>query len=344
MAEINPPTSSRRDALQQLVGSAALLGAGTALLPERLSAITSAQAAVGVGPGPRSGLFWSTGASISDYRGFTTYRGRSLDTITCWCPHDTWTDIVSLKGGFVTARKSGSRVSCAIGMLPKSHDGKKYPGNWKLAASGAYDGYYTQYAQKLASFKLSNVICRIGWEINGSSRPWFCGTDGAAFIATWQRITSILRQYNPTVMIEWCNIKKGAQNANIMNFYPGDAYVDVFGVNYYDGWPPLDTQSAWDSQYYATYKGGPWGIGAWAAEARRRGKLLACSEWGINSGRYGCKDNPLYIENMYQFFVNNKDILAYENYFNQKGFHQLTPADLNPLSSAKYKQLWGSTI
>lgn len=344
MAEINPPSCSRRNALRRALGGAALLGGGAALLPEQLSPITPARAALGAGPGPRSGLYWSTGASITNYKGFTTYRGRSLDTITCWCPHNTWTEITSLKGGFVTAKRSGSRVSCAIAMLPKSHDGKKYPANWKLAAGGSYDEYYRQYARGVAASGLTDVICRIGWETNGGSRPWFCGTDGPAFVATWQRIAAILRSENPTILTEWCNIKKGAQKTSIMDYYPGDEYVDVFGVNYYDGYPPLETQAVWDKQYYAEYKGGPWGIGAWAQEARERGKLFACSEWGINSGRYNCKDNPFYIESMNQFFITNSDILAYENYFNQKGFHQLTPNDLNPMSSAKYKQLWGYVI
>lgn len=338
MANVNSPTYARRSVLQQLAGGAALMGTGAGLLPEQLSPVTPAQA---IGTGVRSGLVWNTGASITNYKAFTSYRGRPLDTITCWCPHNTWDEIVSLKGGFVTARQSGARVSCAIGMLPKSHDGKKYPGNWKLAAAGSYDGYYEQYAKKLAATGLTDVICRIGWETNGASRPWFCGTDGAAFIATWQRIAIILRQYNPTILTEWCNIKKGAQKTSIMDFYPGDAYVDIFGVNYYDGWPSLDSQAVWDSQYYSTYKTGPWGIGAWAQEARSRGKLFASSEWGINAGRYNCRDNPLYIENMHQFFVDNMDILAYENYFNQKYYHQLTPSDRNPMSSAKYKELWG---
>ena len=161
-------------------------------------------------------------------------------------------------------------------------------------------------------------------------------------LASSTNIATILREADPTIRTEWCNIKKGGQPGSIMNYYPGDDYVDIFGVNYYDGWPPLSTQAIWDSQYYADYKGGPWGIGAWAAEARRRGKKIACSEWGINAGRYDCADNPLYIENMHQFFSANADILAYENYFNQKGYHQLTPNDLNPRSSARYKQLWGA--
>lgn len=331
MSEPVRATSSRRDLLRSVVG-ASLLG-GMPL------AISTAEAATGV----RSGIAWQSGAGIGGYAAFASYRGRLLDTITCWCPSDTWTDVISFKGGFTTARKSRSRVSCAIVPLPKSHDGRLYPENWKLAASGTFDGYYAEFAMRLRDAGLTDVVCRIGWETNGSSRCYFCGTDGPAFVATWQRIATILRQYNPTIKTEWCNIKKGAQKSNIMNYYPGDAYVDIIGVNYYDGWPALSTQAIWDKQYYASYLGGPWGLGAWAAEARSRGKQLACSEWGVNAGRYGCVDNPLYIENMHNFFVANGDIMAYENYFNQKIYHTLTTINVNPLSSAKYKQLWGVT-
>ena len=58
-------------------------------------------------------------------------------------------------------------------------------------------------------------------------------------------------------------------------------------------------------------------------------------EWGVNNGRYTCTDNPLYIENMHEFFTTNVDIIAYENYFNQKRYHQLTPSDINPNSSKR---------
>ena len=338
MLERTTPAETRRGALRQMHGGTLAAGAGAALAQAGRPLVAPAEAAAGT----RSGLAWRSGASINNYADFTVYRGRALDTITCWCPHSNWTELTSLKGGFSTARNSGARVSCAIALLPKSHDGRANPDYWKLAANGSYDTNYRTYARKLAAAGLTKVICRIGWESNGRSRPYFCGVDGPAFIATWRRIATILREADPTIRTEWCNIKKGGQPGSIMNYYPGDDYVDIFGVNYYDGWPPLSTQAIWDSQYYADYKGGPWGIGAWAAEARRRGKKIACSEWGINAGRYDCADNPLYIENMHRFFGANADILAYENYFNQKGFHQLTPNDLNPRSSARYKQLWGA--
>jgi hypothetical protein len=272
-----------------------------------------------------------------------SYRGRSIDTITTWCPHSTWADITGLKGGFSTARNSGARISVALPALPHSHSGLKNPQNWKLAANGSFDGYYAQFAKKLEASGRTNVICRAaGWECNDRSRPWYCGTDPGAFKATFARIARIVRQYNPTVLIAWCNMKKGAHQGSIMDYYPGDGSVDMICVNYYDGWPALNTQAIWNSQYYREHQGGPWGIGAWIQEAKSRRKLFSCSEWGISVGvSAGATDNPLYIENMHETFTSNTSVLAYENYFNQKDQHALTPTNVNPKASAKYRQLWG---
>ena len=148
MADPNALTSSRRDLLHQMAGGAALVGAGAMLAP-------AAQAA-----GPRSGLLWSSGATINQWSAFATWRKRPLDIITCWVIHDTWADIAGIKGGFSTAKNSGARVSCAIPPSSPNHtDGNITPANWKNAASGLYDNYYQQYATKLATSGVTNVIC-----------------------------------------------------------------------------------------------------------------------------------------------------------------------------------------
>jgi hypothetical protein len=45
---------------------------------------------------------------------------------------------------------------------------------------------------------------------------------------------------------------------------------------------------------------------------------------------------------MHNFYTMNAAYIAYENYFNQKNSHVLTPSHINPKASAKYKQLWGA--
>ena len=327
--------ASRREILAGIAGMSVAAVGGIGAAP--------AQAAAALGPGLKSTKEWHSGCTINKYSEFGLYRGHPIDTITTWCPHNDWSEIMGLKGGFRTAKGSGARISLALAALPRSHSGLLYPENWKRAAKGDYDTYYRTFASNLKNSGVTNVICRVaGWECNGRTRPWYCGTDKEAFKATFRRMARIVREYNPTVLIEWCNLKKGAQPGSIMDYYPGDDVVDIIGVNYYDGWPALNTQAIWDAQYYADYKGGPWGIGAWIEEVKRHpGKLFSCSEWAISVGiSIGATDNALYIENMHQTFTDNAPFIAYENYFNQKPRHQLTPANVNPLSSAKYKQLW----
>ena len=106
----------------------------------------------------------------------------------------------------------------ALPALPQTHNGTQSPQNWKNAANGTYNGYYTEFARKLAATGKTNVIVRaVGWECNDRSRPWFCATDAGAFKATFAQIAAILREWNPTVLIEWNNIKKGVQKNSILN-------------------------------------------------------------------------------------------------------------------------------
>lgn len=320
---------SRREAV---LGIAA---AGTMALPKPAMA-----AAAAFGRGPRSGLGWHSGCSIGKYADFAAYRGRPLDTITCWCPLTNWSEVVSLKAGFSTAKSSGARISTAIAPLPSTHDGKKNPGNWKLAAGGSFDGYYEQYARNLAASGRTNVVVRVGWESNDPHYPYFAGTDPARFKATFARIAGILRKHNPTVLIEWSNVRDGRQTGSVETLYPGDQWVDIVGVNYYDGYPAMNSEAIWAAEYMATRLGGPKGIGAWLKFARDRRKKFAVSEWGVWRGRPGTIDNPFYIRKMYEFFQQCGADLAYENYFNQIEKHQLYPNNINPRASAEYKRLW----
>ena len=327
-------TASRRGFLAGLAGTSLTVASG-------IAAPDAQAAGAKFGPGPRSGLPWHSGCSLSSIGPFEKYRRRKADCYTIWCPHDTWADIVSLKGGFTIVRKLPGRISMAIAPLPSTNSAVVNPANWQLAAKGTFDGHYTQFAQKLAASGLTNVIVRIGWETN-RKYPWYAGADPENFKLTFRRIAAILRRYNPTVSTEWCNVKKGSQKASVLTQYPGDDVVDIISVDYYDGWPALNTEQIWNTQYNATYQGGPWGIGAWLNFAKSRGKKFACPEWGISIGESpGTMDNPLYIQKMFEFFSRNSAYIAYENYFNEKERHQLTPNHPNPKASAMYLKLWG---
>jgi hypothetical protein len=95
-------------------------------------------------------------------------------------------------------------------MLSASYDSNKSLNDMNQAASGAYDATYAQMAQAMANSVEPIVSCRIGWEMNGDWYPWSAYNGNAAnatpanYIATFQRIARIVRQYNPDTLIEWC--------------------------------------------------------------------------------------------------------------------------------------------
>ena len=229
---------SRRGFLTGLAGTGLMAVGG-------VSVTTPAQAAgAGFGNGPLSSLPWHSGCGLSKISAFEAYRGRKADTYTIWCPHRTWSDIVSLKGGFTVVKGMPGRLSMAIAPLPASHSAVANPGNWKLAAKGSFDGYYTQFSRKLADSGRKDCVVRIGWEINHTF-PWFGGSDPEGFKSTFKRIADILRKYNPTVSTEWTWIKKGKQSGSVLTLYPGDDAVDIVGVDYYDGYPANNTEAIW---------------------------------------------------------------------------------------------------
>lgn len=289
----------------------------------------------------RSGLPWKSGWSLSRLDEFEQWRGRSADTYTIWTRHETWSDIVNFdRGGFAAAKRQPGQISWGFAMLPSSHSAARNGGMWTSAARGAFDGFYTEVAEKLARSGVKDVIMRVGWEANHTF-PWFGGSNPAGFVDTFRRISDIMRRHNPTIQIEWNMLKKGKQPGSVIALYPGDSYVDIVGVDYYDNFPK-HTEAGWRQQFNATYNGGPWGVGAWLDFAKSRGKKLALPEWGLSlDAKAVDTDNPVFIENMYQFLSANSQHIAYENYFNQKAHHQIMPANLNPKASAAYLRNWG---
>jgi Glycosyl hydrolase family 26 len=328
-----PPT--RRDLLAGMAGTSITAMVGLAARPVEAGTPN-------FGRGPLSGMPWHSGCGLGGITDFERFRGRKADLYTIWGAYKTWGDVPNLSGGFSAVKNMPGRISLAIAMLPASQSGLKDGNNWTLAARGAFDQYYVQHARNLANSGRKNLVLRIGWETNHTF-PWFGGTNPQGFKDTFKRIADIQRKYNPTILTEWCNVKDGKQPGSVLTMYPGDDAVDIIGVDYYDNWPALNTVEIWNREHYATFRGGPKGIGAWMNFAKSRGKKLSCPEWGLSVGTSpGTKDNPVYIQQMHDFFARNSANFAYENYFNQKPQHQIMPSNLHPQAAAAYLRQWGA--
>ena len=150
------------------------------------------------------------------------------------------------------------------------------------------------------------------------------------------------------MLIEWPPRRETEAHLRLESMYPGDEFVDIVGVLYYDWWPAAPTEADWNRTIVQRDRnGGPKGLATWLDFAQQRGKPLSLPEWGIGKHReFDPFDNPLFIEKMYQFFSNNSRDIAYETYFNGTRHRIFSVTEgqrvVAPRSAATYRRLYST--
>lgn len=215
-------------------------------------------------------------------------------------------------------------------------------------AAGENDEYLRTIASGLVNIGAGDAILRLGWEMNGKAFPWSLGNvqhHVTAYRECFRRLVMVIRSVAPDILIEWTPRKGTHSGLYLDSMYPGDEFVDIIGLLYYDMWPDAPSEAEWQRGYMERGRdGGPKGLGTWLDYAQQRGKPLALAEWAIsyeNAERISF-DNPFFIEKMFQFFQENSEYIAYETYFNGAAhrIYTSTGTPANPLSSARYRELY----
>jgi mannan endo-1,4-beta-mannosidase len=121
---------------------------------------------------------------------------------------------------------------------------------------GDHDRLIESWARGLGRFG-SPVILNFAHEMNGNWYPWGIGVNGnqpGEFITAWRHVHDIFtRVGTPNVQWMWTpNEMFEGVPATIEEVYPGDEYVDWFGMNGFNWgaairWRNCDCQSAWRS-------------------------------------------------------------------------------------------------
>jgi beta-mannanase len=214
---------------------------------------------------------------------------------------------------------SGYTLSLGVPMIPT--DANNNPlGTLAEGATGAYNNYFVTLAQTLVAAGESNAYLRLGWEFDGSWYAWDAATPAAEanYAAYFDQIVTAMRSVSGEAFRFVWNPDASAfvpdqavdANYNVELAYPGNAYVDVIGLDAYDqSWAtPQTPANAW-SQSTAP------ALSAAASFAAQEGKPLSVCEWGvaIRSDGHGLGDDPLYVNNMVAWMSANA--ISYESYF-----------------------------
>lgn len=288
---------------------------------------------------------WLSGACCLQTLDWGAWRGDPATVAAGWADVDdgnqryvwvldyytNWTGSFDLAPGFFVGGDSGE--------------------NMRAAAEGDYEERWREAMQNVyqKAPQMETLFIRPAHEMNGNWYPWSVTPENKDdFIEAWRRYYRIIQEElvdkGVDARVTMGYNKDPVNEMHPDDFWPGDEYVDVIGVDYYDMYPSYFTQQDWDSQYYATRAGGPYGIGAWRAYAEERGKPLAFPEWGTHPGQM--QDNPFFILKMNEFMRDNAGSgpgqVLYDCYFNAWEETRLHPDSYVPEAAAAYQSLrWG---
>ena len=201
---------------------------------------------------------------------------------------------------------------------------------WAQEAAGASDAYWTALGNNLITLGLSHTILRIGREMNGNWYHWGLPNTGdtiAQHKAGWQHIVTLLRGLaGANFKFMWNPIlgPVTGSGADISQYYPGAAYVDMIGVDCYDFESPTLTRKPYartltqQKSALSTMKTQLDGLNGWVnfCNLYSGGVPLAFPEWGLvlwlSGGNYaGGGDNSYFVDQMASSYISGAAMHAF---------------------------------
>lgn len=279
----------------------------------------------------------SAQANVGVYAGYTQdgvnafedWLGADVDFVGVHAGQKDWSDWLGSINGLIRNFKDvDAKLAWSLPMIVNGS-------SLTAAAAGAYDSYYLQAAKALAAASPANepIYVRIGEEFNGNWMVWAAKGKEKEFIATFQKIVDIFRSVSSNFKFEW-NVNIGDNGMDPATAYPGDAYVDIIGMDFYykSQYDNANTLAQWN--YNVTRKYGLQWLEDFAAA---HNKPTAYSEWGIDSTQ-----GAAYIAAAQAWFASHN--VVYQIYWdvNYAGTNQYRLDDgRNSSTATAYKEAFG---
>lgn len=263
------------------------------------------------------------------------------------------------------AAKPGRRLILSVPMLPKTAGVSLATG-----ATGAYNSNFSTLANNLVTRGLGNTVVRIGWEFNGGWYTWAAKGKETHFINYWRHIVTSMRYLPDGVtprpganfQFLW-NPNHGYNQFPAELAYPGDAYVDLVGLDVYDQswlkdaagvylypWPATATAADIEARRAKVWTNdilnGNHGLAFWRNFCATHGKPFVLPEWGLmnRSDGHGGMDNAAFIANMHNYITTYPVAWAsYFDYNNTVAASQLSPTSQHVNAQAKFLQLFSGS-
>ena len=222
-------------------------------------------------------------------------------------------------------------------MIPSNLANISNPLGWEQScAAGDFNSYATQLGTNLVAAGLQNSVLRLGEEMNG---PWendFIGNTTQEQ-NLWAKcfaneVTGLRQAAGEHFLIDW-NTNACTENVPYANYYPGNAYVDILGIDFYDE----SCMNPATRVAFSQLANAPAGLTSFEAFAAAQGKPMSFPEWGLVSNSGG--DNPGYINGIGSAVSSGN--FAFEAYFDAGVDGILQLGSTTPLSTAAFAKQFG---
>lgn len=298
-----------------------------------------------VDAGPLPEVNWVSGAhpgtELQSYLDWGSWRGHPVDIAQVYSDRLSWSGVTEPGWLIDIFRPYPGQLSMSQPLFPEGG-----MGNLEDCAAGMYDANWRRFGTFLVDNDRPDMIVRVGWGLNDPDKEWRVGADPVPWKECFRKVVSAIRATAPRIQIEWSvnsYVSSIPAGGDPFTAYPGDEFVDIVGMDVYDQNPSVHDEAEWDARC-----NGVSGLCRLMEFARAHGKRAGVGEWGVSScGTDPGGDNPFFIQKMYETFAMNRDILAYEAYFNDTGagvcssLREVGGVTQNPLSAERYRQLYG---
>lgn len=260
---------------------------------------------------------------------FEAWLGRQVDGILGYTGDANWTDYDGSVGWAAHSvwGQIDRPVFWSIPLLAKG-------ATLAEAATGAYNEHYRKAAEILVRSRPTQryMYIRTGWEFNADWMHWSAIGKEKEFIGAYRQFVTTYRAVAKEhgvpgkFIFEW-NVAHGNHGMNPAAAYPGNAYVDIIGMDFYLN-PTYDLKdpiAAWEWKVNCEY-----GLKWHQTFAAAHGKRTSYSEWGVRGDNAG----P-FIERAHAWFKQNA-VVFHTYWDSNSAFAGKLSSEQYPTTSAEF--------
>jgi hypothetical protein len=193
----------------------------------------------------------------------------------------------------------------------------------RQGASGAFDAHFSRLAQRLVRLGVPDTVIVLGWEMNGTTYTHRCGPDPQDWKTYWNRVVAAMRAVPGQHFRFDFAPNRGQDAIGWTACYPGDASVDIVGMDSYD-------QPSGESFYDQVTE--PFGLQAQVEFAAAHHKAISYPEWGM----FRNGDDPDYMSLMLAWIARHRPLYQTITDYCPHGVWQCQE---NPKATAVYRSL-----